>query len=143
MALPVVHIVLLQVADPTDPKTLRSMEEAVKTMQTIPGVTGASFGPNYTQRGKGYNFGFVVRFESKESEAKYQVHPDHVRVRDTLIKPLVVKGGAGVLALDYEDLTSTSKTTSQQLPMFLGLVSFASFAVGYLLAGLLRNKSKL
>ncbi len=46
-----------------------------------------SFGANYTQRGLGYTHALVVRFDSKAAEAEYQIHPEHVRVRDHVIKP--------------------------------------------------------
>jgi len=84
------------------------MKKACEIIRTIPGVISASAGPNYTQRGKGYNFALVVTFESKESEAKYQTHEEHVRAKKECIAPHLSKEADPVLALDYVDLAAPS-----------------------------------
>lgn len=42
-----------------------------------------------------------MRLESKLAEATYQSHPEHLRVRDDVIKPALADGAAPVLAVDY------------------------------------------
>jgi len=57
---------------------------------------------------RGYNFALVVTFESKESEAKYQTHEEHVRAKKECIAPHLSKEADPVLALDYVDLAAPS-----------------------------------
>jgi len=71
----------------------------------IPGVINVTAGTNYTSRGLEYNTGIIVRLASAEAEKAYQTHPVHVEVRDTILKPLIIKGTETtppVLAVDYE-----------------------------------------
>mmetsp|Transcript_5890 Transcript_5890/g.11146 ORF Transcript_5890/g.11146 Transcript_5890/m.11146 type:complete len:110 (-) Transcript_5890:2-331(-) len=102
----VVHIVLFKFASPNDSKVAASMKKACEIFLSIPGVTGASAGPNYTQRGKGYNFALVVTFDSKESESKYQTHEEHVRAKKECIIPHLSKEPDPVIALDYVDVAA-------------------------------------
>lgn len=64
----------------------------------VPGVVWITAGRNFTDRGKGFNFGLVVRLESKAALEGYRAHPEHVRVVDELIKPIIDE----LLAVDYE-----------------------------------------
>ena len=95
------HIVLLKLARQF---TVAEAADLQTGILSIPGVLSISQGPNYTSRSLEYNYGIVVRLVSKEAEAAYQLHPEHVRVRDTIIKPNLAKGADGtppVLAMDY------------------------------------------
>ena len=86
-------------------KTKRAPTEAetekIRGLRRIPGCISVCCGENYTQRGRGYNFGIVERFESKEAEMAFQIHPDHAHVRDEVVKPLLASDQA-VLAVDFE-----------------------------------------
>lgn len=104
--MPVEHIVLLKTSRPIG----ESEHAAIMGLaSTVPGVISVSVGDNYTDRGLGYSIGIVVRLTSKEAEAAYQTHPEHVRVRDTIIKPLLrqqescggYEANNAILAVDY------------------------------------------
>mmetsp|Transcript_27550 Transcript_27550/g.67002 ORF Transcript_27550/g.67002 Transcript_27550/m.67002 type:complete len:110 (-) Transcript_27550:312-641(-) len=102
--MPVFHIVLFKLADPTDVKAVATLKEAGEALQKIPGVLSVAMGPNYTQRGRGYNFAACMTFETKEDEAKYQVHPVHQKTVKEKIKPLLAADEAPVLAVDFSNL---------------------------------------
>jgi hypothetical protein len=73
----------------------------VQALSALPGVTFVSAGENYTARGQGYNYAVCVRFISKEAEAAYQTHPEHVKVRDEVIVPLL-QPETKPLVVDYQ-----------------------------------------
>ena len=93
------HIVLMKASRPFN----EAETAEVMGLTKIPGVVSVSCGPNYTKRGQGFTLAVVVRLATKEAEEAYQVHPEHVRVRDTIIGPLVASAAAPkVLVVDYE-----------------------------------------
>ncbi|GAB5364910.1 hypothetical protein AAMO2058_001010800 [Amorphochlora amoebiformis] len=101
----VVHIVLFKTKKPNDPKTLETLKKACEKLRQIKGVLEIRCGPNYTLRGKGYNFGLYMRFESKKAEAEYQVHPVHKSIVKDEIKPLLDPDAQDpVIALDFSDI---------------------------------------
>ena len=96
------HIVLLKT---TRAFTVAEKAEVITSLRRIPGVIEVTIGANYTSRALEYTSGVIVRLSSREAEAAYQTHHEHVRVRDTILKPLLCKGSDGtppVLAMDYD-----------------------------------------
>lgn len=128
------HIVLLKTKRPLSDEekgTIRS-----KLMQ-IPGVLSFTAGENYTKRGLEYNTGIVVRITTKEAEAAYQTHPIHIEVRDTILKPLIVKGSEStppILAVDYECPAPVAGLFSTTAAAGLA----AGILVGYAIAKVMR-----
>ena len=92
------HVVLLK----TKRAPTEAEKEKIRGLRRIPGCISVCCGENYTQRGRGYNFGIVERFESKEAEMAFQIHPDHAHVRDEVVKPLLASDEAAVLAVDFQ-----------------------------------------
>mmetsp|Transcript_13175 Transcript_13175/g.33763 ORF Transcript_13175/g.33763 Transcript_13175/m.33763 type:complete len:128 (+) Transcript_13175:103-486(+) len=96
------HVVFCKLSRPLT----KVEKEALRSkLMTIPGVLSVTCGPNYTKRGLEYTFGIVVRLTTKKAEEAYQVHPVHCEVRDTILKPLIVKGTETtppILVVDYE-----------------------------------------
>ena len=93
------HVVLMKASRPFS----EAETAEVMGLKEIPGVVSVSCGPNYTKRGQGYTLAVVVRLTTKEAEEGYQTHPEHVRVRDSIIAPLVAAAEAPkVLVVDYE-----------------------------------------
>ena len=125
------HVVLLKTKRaPTEAET-----EKIRGLRRIPGCISVCCGENYTQRGRGYNFGIVERFESKEAEMAFQIHPDHAHVRDEVVKPLLASDQA-VLAVDFEvehDMCPTNNQSHQSFSNGLGCGMMMGFLVGCLL----------
>ncbi len=111
------HLVLFRFHDDVTAEKRLAMFEGLRSLRTkIPEIVDLSVGENLTDRGKGYTCGLRVRLRSspslkgksqhKEGQEKvpgglaaldaYQNHPEHQRVLQTLIKPIV----ADVLAID-------------------------------------------
>jgi len=100
--MPIQHVIFSKIDNPNDAKVLGAIKEGCGVLRKIPGVLSVTAGPNYTQRGGGYNYGFIVTFESKQAEKEYQSHPDHLRVIKEIIGPLISKDPP-VLAIDFDD----------------------------------------
>ena len=93
------HIVLLKFKADTSAAQKESALAALRGMDgKIPGVLGVSAGMNFTDRGKGFEAGLVVRVESKDALPAYLEHPVHTGVVSEHLKPIL----EDVLALDYE-----------------------------------------
>ena len=81
------HLVLLKLTRlPTEEE-----RDQIASLQSLHGVVSVVQGENYTTRGQGYNYAIVIRLTSKEAEVAYQTTPLHVKVRDEVIIPLLVK----------------------------------------------------
>ena len=65
----------------------------------------------------------MVTLTSKEAEAAYQTHPQHVHVRDKILKPLF-SGENPVLAMDYEYDKSVCPIDWRHFLLFGGLSGF-------------------
>ena len=64
----------------------------------IAGVVDLSCGANFSDRGKGYTHGLVVRFMDRAALEAYGPYPEPQRVVQNFINPI----RADILALDYE-----------------------------------------
>ncbi len=74
------------------------MESLRGLKEQIPGIIDLSCGENFSERGKGFEHGLLVKFSDRSALDAYQPHPAHQEVVQNLIKPIA----ADVLALDYE-----------------------------------------
>jgi hypothetical protein len=93
------HIVLFKIKESAGDDVRAELKRRLLALSNdIPGIIHATFGANFTSRGKGYTHGFVVRFTNQDSLANYQKHPLHVAVVEGLVRP----NCDDVLALDYE-----------------------------------------
>jgi hypothetical protein len=90
------HVVLFRFKEDVTPAQRHAMYEGLRGLKaSVPGIIDLTVGDNFTDRGKGYACGLVVRLAV--SLDAYQNHPEHQRVLQTLIKPIV----ADVIAVDY------------------------------------------
>ena len=64
----------------------------------IPGIVSLSVGENFTQRGKQFTHGLVVRLESRDALQAYLDHPAHVAAVEDHVKPVL----DDLLALDWD-----------------------------------------
>lgn len=92
------HIVLFRFkSDIEDAAKQRLIEELRGLEGRVPSIRSISSGLNFSTRGDGYEAGLVIRFDDQAGLDSYQIHPDHVRVVQDCVKPVVEK----VLAVDY------------------------------------------
>ena len=69
----------------------------------VPGILGASFGPNVSPEGvaQGFDDGFVIDFADAAARDAYLVHPDHVAAGRALVA-LLDGGAEGLVVFDLE-----------------------------------------
>lgn len=82
------------------PCVARGATAVVGLRNHIPEIVDISIGVTFTDRGKGYTYGLSVRLRSKDDLTKYQAHPEHLRVKDEVMKPLMA--APAPVALDWE-----------------------------------------
>ena len=95
----IIHIVLFKWNADAAPDAIdRAMAGLRELRDKIPGILELTCGANFTDRGKGFTHGLVVRFVDRATLEVYGPHADHQKVVQNLINPI----RADVLALDYE-----------------------------------------
>jgi len=95
------HIVLLKLKDGvTEDKTKAMMDGINDLKKVIPGIMDVSGGYNNSPEGKagGFTFAFIVKFKDAKSRDGYVPHPEHVKLAQTLVRPIV----DDVIVVDYE-----------------------------------------
>ena len=96
------HIVILW-ADPAKPNAADEIQAAAnRLLKNIPGVVqfhaGKMVGSVRPVVDQTYQVALNIIFTSKQAEAEYQVHPQHVEFVTNYVKPLVKK----VVIYDFE-----------------------------------------
>ncbi len=94
------HIVLLKLKEGvTEDQTQKMMDGLEKLKEVIPGMLEVSGGYNNSPEGKnaGFTYGFIVRFADEAARDGYVPHPEHQKLAQTLVRPLV----DDVLVFDY------------------------------------------
>ena len=101
--MPIHHLVLFKVRPDVAPDEVARVFEAVGALrETIPGITGYSWGPYSSPEGlnRGYTHGFSMTFVDAASRDAYLPHPEHEKVKEVVLG--ILDGGLdGVLAFDY------------------------------------------
>ncbi|KAI8072704.1 hypothetical protein BC940DRAFT_291385 [Gongronella butleri] len=93
-----VHIVLVKFkAEVAEAVRHEALKDVLALKESIPSITRASAGKNYTDRSKGFDWGWVVELESKEDLPVYAAHDAHQAFL-AKYKPMF----DDVLAVDYE-----------------------------------------
>ena len=94
------HMVLLKFKTGVPQKTIDTIFSELEELQDlIPGITYFAGGPysSHENRNEGYTHGFLMTFDSVAARDTYLPHPEHVRVKDTIIPNI-----DGVIAFDFE-----------------------------------------
>jgi hypothetical protein len=94
------HMVLLKIKPEVTPEKITELfSQLAELQQLIPGITYFSGGPYSSSEGlnQGYTHGFLMTFESVDARDAYLPHPEHERVKATLL-PCI----DGVIAFDFE-----------------------------------------
>jgi hypothetical protein len=93
------HIVLFKWKSEATAEQITAALEALRAMPPkIAEIKGLTCGETFTDRGRGYTHGLVVRLPDRAALDVYQDHPDHQAVVVANIRPIVEE----VLAIDYE-----------------------------------------
>ncbi|KAI8577785.1 hypothetical protein K450DRAFT_249987 [Umbelopsis ramanniana AG] len=94
----IIHIVLVKFK-PTTPETVKRelCDKVCALKEVIPGITKATAGKNFTERGKGFEWGWVFEHVSKKDLEVYATHPAHLKFISDL-----AAHKEDILAFDYE-----------------------------------------
>ena len=93
------HLVLFKWKEEATPAAIEQVLEGLRSLKTkVPGIVELTCGENFTARSKGYTHGLAVRLQDRASLEGYGPHPEHRKILDNYITPIL----ADILALDYE-----------------------------------------
>ncbi|GAB5588203.1 hypothetical protein Unana1_03103 [Umbelopsis nana] len=94
----VIHVVLVKFkADVTETVKKELCDKVCALKETIPGITKATAGKNFSERAKGFEWGWVFEHVSKKDLDAYAIHPDHLQyVKD------LAPYKEDILSFDYE-----------------------------------------
>jgi len=95
------HIVLLKLKEGVGEDKAKALIAGLNELKkAIPGMLDVSGGYNSSPEGKssGFNYGFIVKFKDSASRDGYVPHPEHVKLAQTLVRPIV----DDVIVFDYE-----------------------------------------
>jgi hypothetical protein len=99
------HIVLLPFKDELhDDECMELLAGLGQLQQEIPEIKSFSCGKNNSPENldRGYLFGFVMEFTTKEDRAVYLNHPAHIHYATDKIIPNLVNGMDSPIVFDYE-----------------------------------------
>lgn len=100
------HIVLFKFAKHVSRVQIENVMLSLKKLMDgpIPEIKSFNHGENCSVEhlNNGFNYGFVMDFESVRDRDHYVKHADHIRVADEEIIPLLEDGLNSVIVLDYE-----------------------------------------
>ncbi len=93
------HLVLLKMKPDASPAEAEKMMDGLKSLpRRIPSIRELSCGRNTGDRSQGFTHGLLVRFESASDLEAYIAHPEHRRVVDEDLTPVI----DDVIVVDYE-----------------------------------------
>lgn len=95
------HIVLLKLKEGVGEDKAKALIDGLNELKkVIPGMLDVSGGYNNSPEGKGsgFNYGFIVKFRDSASRDGYVPHPEHIKLAQTLVRPII----DDVTVFDYE-----------------------------------------
>ncbi len=96
------HVVLIRFTEPVDDGFLKEVQVLVQKIRVaVPGLLFYYFGPNVSDRGKGFTHCNLSVFDSSEAHDRYQGHPLHHEMRALMVPRMEFV----VCDLDLEDAT--------------------------------------
>ncbi len=97
------HIVLLKLKKETTKSQIDAFYTNICGLKDeIPGIISVDIGPNISieDKQRGYEIGFVMKFEDSDARDNYVPHPKHREVGKKYVRPIAEK--EGVLVFDLE-----------------------------------------
>ena len=96
------HIVLFKWKEEALPQQIDLALNALKELKNkIPGIVEISCGKNFSERNQGFQSALIVRFNDTDSLKAYFPHPEHQKVVENNIKPILLD----ILSIDYQDIS--------------------------------------
>lgn len=96
----VVHTVLFKFNESTTQIQIDSLKRGIQRLeQVIPGILEVSFGKNFSERSKGFTYAVTMKFLDRTNLEKFYVHPKHLELIKTSIKPIIVD----MAVIDFEE----------------------------------------
>ncbi len=93
----ITHIVLFKLKD----RSAEKLEEARAVLAgldgNVPVLRHLEVGVDVIGKERSYDIALTAKFDTLEDLAAYQVHPEHIRVKD-----YIVEASTGIVAVDYE-----------------------------------------
>ncbi len=102
------HIVLLKFKANVTPNKINSAFQQLGNLKSlIPSMSHFSFGENCSPEdlNKGFTHAFTMEFKDIQGRDAYLNHPEHIRIAQDIIVPLLENGLESALTLDYEALS--------------------------------------
>ncbi|KAL6635496.1 hypothetical protein U3516DRAFT_576887 [Neocallimastix sp. 'constans'] len=95
----ILHTIIFKAKDDVKQEQIDKVLKALGNLgKVIPNLSNFKCGKNFSDRSKGFTHSFQVEFPNKDALQVYQVHPEHVKVRDTMLKPIA----DDLMCIDYE-----------------------------------------
>ena len=89
------HVVCLTFRDGTDPAEVAALRDALAELPgRIPDIRAYAFGTDVGLATGNADFAVVADFDDEAGWRAYMEHPDHVRVREELVAPIVAERSA-------------------------------------------------
>ena len=80
------HMVFIRFTDPVDDDFFATVQDLVDRIRpVVPGLLSYHFGPNASDRGKGFTHCNLSVFDSSEAHDRYQAHPLHHEMRALMV----------------------------------------------------------
>ena len=95
----IVHQVLFDFKPEVTESDLKDIQRELLALENkIPEIKEISCGPNFSNRSDGYNYGLLVKVDSRDALAVYAEHEAHQKVVNEVIRPRLAR----IIAVDYE-----------------------------------------
>jgi len=93
------HMVVFKFNSETTPGAVDSLRQALMGLkEQFEGIVDLTFGENFSERGKGFTHGLVVRFKDKAALDEYLPHDAHQAVVRDRVLPILDE----LVVVDYE-----------------------------------------
>ena len=99
------HIVILQFIPTLSNAEIKAIMDQLSSLKSlIPSIQYFSYGENCSseQLNKGFNYAFTMDFLDEVGRNAYLNHPEHIRIAQEVILPVLVNGFESVLVVDYK-----------------------------------------
>lgn len=132
------HIVLVKFKNNISNAEIQAVFKALDDLRkSIPEIISYSWGEYRSKEGlnKGFTHSFVMKFKDENARDIYLNHPEHKRVAEKIVLPVLEDGFNSVIAFDY-DKSNKKKTTSDTVKNSWNKVATCSAIIGIASVGL-------